>query len=156
MFWNLYRHGTGHGVGHFLNVHEGKHYHGVIMAKLTDLVLSGPQGIGVRIGIVLFLPTMRWPVLMQFEAYNNTAMKPGMTVSNGGQLSFGNWAWLIQNRTWILCWWEIWNTHWKHRHCQGSENTEQFWRQRLPCFRTRHDGKLFRGLSNYYIFISKL
>ncbi|TFY78231.1 hypothetical protein EWM64_g5781 [Hericium alpestre] len=41
-----YRHGTGHGVGHFLNVHEG------------------PQGIGTRI------------------AYNSTALKPGMTVSN--------------------------------------------------------------------------
>ncbi|KAH9849039.1 Creatinase/aminopeptidase [Lenzites betulinus] len=41
-----YRHGTGHGVGHFLNVHEG------------------PHGIGVRI------------------AYNNTPLKPGMTVSN--------------------------------------------------------------------------
>ncbi|TFY77773.1 hypothetical protein EWM64_g6237 [Hericium alpestre] len=43
-----YRHGTGHGVGHFLNVHEG------------------PQGIGTRI------------------AYNSTALKPGMTVSNVG------------------------------------------------------------------------
>ncbi|KAG8964115.1 hypothetical protein FRC03_002189 [Tulasnella sp. 419] len=41
-----YRHGTGHGVGHFLNVHEG------------------PQGIGMR------------PV------YNETPLKPGMTVSN--------------------------------------------------------------------------
>ncbi|KII91342.1 hypothetical protein PLICRDRAFT_38090 [Plicaturopsis crispa FD-325 SS-3] len=41
-----YRHGTGHGVGHFLNVHEG------------------PHGIGTRI------------------AYNNTALKAGMTVSN--------------------------------------------------------------------------
>ncbi|KAI0062687.1 Creatinase/aminopeptidase [Artomyces pyxidatus] len=41
-----YRHGTGHGVGHFLNVHEG------------------PHGIGTRI------------------AYNSTALKPGMTVSN--------------------------------------------------------------------------
>lgn len=40
-------HGTGHGVGHFLNVHEG------------------PQGIGTRV------------------AYNNTALKAGMTVSNG-------------------------------------------------------------------------
>ncbi|KAF8267982.1 Creatinase/aminopeptidase [Lactarius quietus] len=41
-----YRHGTGHGVGHFLNVHEG------------------PHGLGTRI------------------AYNSTALKPGMTVSN--------------------------------------------------------------------------
>ncbi|KAI5120596.1 hypothetical protein M0805_008073 [Coniferiporia weirii] len=41
-----YRHGTGHGVGHFLNVHEG------------------PHGIGTRI------------------TYNNTSLKPGMTVSN--------------------------------------------------------------------------
>ncbi|PVG02009.1 putative aminopeptidase P, cytoplasmic [Serendipita vermifera] len=42
----LGNHGTGHGVGHFLNVHEG------------------PQGIGKRI------------------AYNDTFLKPGMTLSN--------------------------------------------------------------------------
>ncbi|EJD43382.1 Creatinase/aminopeptidase [Auricularia subglabra TFB-10046 SS5] len=41
-----FRHGTGHGVGHFLNVHEG------------------PHGIGVR------------------KAYDDTALKAGMTVSN--------------------------------------------------------------------------
>ncbi|CCM01193.1 uncharacterized protein FIBRA_03241 [Fibroporia radiculosa] len=49
-----YRHGTGHGIGHFLNVHEG------------------PQGIGVRIGAV--------PVFLL--AYNNTPLKPGMILSN--------------------------------------------------------------------------
>ncbi|KZV99641.1 putative aminopeptidase P, cytoplasmic [Exidia glandulosa HHB12029] len=41
-----FRHGTGHGVGHFLNVHEG------------------PHGIGIR------------------KAYDETALKEGMTVSN--------------------------------------------------------------------------
>ena len=45
-----YRHGTGHGVGHFLNVHEG------------------PQGIGMR------------------ATLNDTALKKGMTVSNGNFL----------------------------------------------------------------------
>ena len=59
------RHGTGHGVGHFLNVHEG------------------PHGIGVRIG--------QWsssgfePVADQFPqliVLNNTPLKAGMTVSN--------------------------------------------------------------------------
>ncbi|KAI6131463.1 peptidase M24, structural domain-containing protein [Pisolithus croceorrhizus] len=57
-----YRHGTGHGVGHFLNVHEG------------------PQGIGTRI------------------AYNSTALKPGMTVSNEpGYYADGKWGIRIEN-----------------------------------------------------------
>ncbi|KAI8968798.1 Creatinase/aminopeptidase [Trametes punicea] len=57
-----YRHGTGHGVGHFLNVHEG------------------PHGIGVRI------------------AYNNTALKPGMTVSNEpGYYADGRFGIRIEN-----------------------------------------------------------
>lgn len=57
-----YRHGTGHGVGHFLNVHEG------------------PQGIGVRI------------------ALNNTALKPGMTVSNEpGYYEEGKYGIRIEN-----------------------------------------------------------
>ncbi|KAI0371389.1 Creatinase/aminopeptidase [Pilatotrama ljubarskyi] len=57
-----YRHGTGHGVGHFLNVHEG------------------PHGIGVRI------------------AYNNTALKPGMTVSNEpGYYADGQYGIRIEN-----------------------------------------------------------
>ncbi|KIP01838.1 hypothetical protein PHLGIDRAFT_32417 [Phlebiopsis gigantea 11061_1 CR5-6] len=57
-----YRHGTGHGVGHFLNVHEG------------------PQGIGVRI------------------AYNSTALKAGMTVSNEpGYYADGRFGIRIEN-----------------------------------------------------------
>ncbi|KAJ2913801.1 hypothetical protein MD484_g6610, partial [Candolleomyces efflorescens] len=57
-----YRHGTGHGVGHFLNVHEG------------------PQGIGVRIVL------------------NNTALKPGMTVSNEpGYYEDGQYGIRIEN-----------------------------------------------------------
>ncbi|CAL1708592.1 unnamed protein product [Somion occarium] len=57
-----YRHGTGHGVGHFLNVHEG------------------PQGIGVRI------------------AYNSTALKSGMTVSNEpGYYADGRFGIRIEN-----------------------------------------------------------
>jgi Xaa-Pro aminopeptidase len=57
-----YRHGTGHGVGHFLNVHEG------------------PQGIGVRI------------------AYNSTALKPGMTLSNEpGYYADGKFGVRIEN-----------------------------------------------------------
>jgi Xaa-Pro aminopeptidase len=57
-----YRHGTGHGVGHYLNVHEG------------------PHGIGVRI------------------AYNSTAMKPGMTVSNEpGYYADGKWGIRIES-----------------------------------------------------------
>ncbi|OJT08305.1 hypothetical protein TRAPUB_844 [Trametes pubescens] len=56
------RHGTGHGVGHFLNVHEG------------------PHGIGVRI------------------AYNSTALKPGMTVSNEpGYYKDGEYGIRIEN-----------------------------------------------------------
>ncbi|KAI0777354.1 Creatinase/aminopeptidase [Trametes elegans] len=57
-----YRHGTGHGVGHFLNVHEG------------------PHGIGVRI------------------AYNSTALRPGMTVSNEpGYYADGRFGIRIEN-----------------------------------------------------------
>lgn len=57
-----YRHGTGHGVGHFLNVHEG------------------PHGIGVRI------------------IYNNTPLKPGMTVSNEpGYYADGRFGIRIEN-----------------------------------------------------------
>ncbi|KAG9218076.1 hypothetical protein CCMSSC00406_0010090 [Pleurotus cornucopiae] len=57
-----YRHGTGHGVGHFLNVHEG------------------PHGIGVRI------------------AYNNSPLKPGMTVSNEpGYYADGKFGIRIEN-----------------------------------------------------------
>ncbi|KAI0044325.1 Creatinase/aminopeptidase [Auriscalpium vulgare] len=57
-----YRHGTGHGVGHFLNVHEG------------------PHGIGTRI------------------AYNSTALKPGMTVSNEpGYYADGRFGIRIEN-----------------------------------------------------------
>ncbi|KAI0646631.1 Creatinase/aminopeptidase [Trametes meyenii] len=57
-----YRHGTGHGVGHFLNVHEG------------------PHGIGVRI------------------VYNNTPLKPGMTVSNEpGYYADGQFGIRIEN-----------------------------------------------------------
>ncbi|KAI0674634.1 Creatinase/aminopeptidase [Trametes maxima] len=55
-------HGTGHGVGHFLNVHEG------------------PHGIGVRI------------------VYNNTPLKPGMTVSNEpGYYADGQFGIRIEN-----------------------------------------------------------
>ncbi|KAF7338774.1 putative Xaa-Pro aminopeptidase P [Mycena sanguinolenta] len=55
-------HGTGHGVGHYLNVHEG------------------PQGMGVRI------------------AYNSTALKPGMTVSNEpGYYADGSFGIRIEN-----------------------------------------------------------
>ncbi|KAL4078159.1 peptidase M24, structural domain-containing protein [Scleroderma yunnanense] len=55
-------HGTGHGVGHFLNVHEG------------------PQGIGTRI------------------AYNKTALRPGMTVSNEpGYYADGKWGIRIED-----------------------------------------------------------
>ena len=62
---SCFRHGTGHGVGHFLNVHEG------------------PHGIGVRIGL--------WPSsdcelftdqFSQLIVLNNTPLKAGMTVSN--------------------------------------------------------------------------
>ncbi|TFK22171.1 putative Xaa-Pro aminopeptidase P [Coprinopsis marcescibilis] len=57
-----YRHGTGHGVGHFLNVHEG------------------PQGIGVRIVL------------------NETALKPGMTLSNEpGYYEDGKYGIRIEN-----------------------------------------------------------
>jgi len=57
-----YRHGTGHGVGHFLNVHEG------------------PHGIGVRI------------------AYNNSALKSGMTISNEpGYYADGRFGIRIEN-----------------------------------------------------------
>ncbi|KAF9269551.1 Creatinase/aminopeptidase [Marasmius fiardii PR-910] len=57
-----YRHGTGHGVGHFLNVHEG------------------PQGIGTRI------------------AYNSTALRAGMTVSNEpGYYADGKFGVRIEN-----------------------------------------------------------
>ncbi|KAI0316094.1 Creatinase/aminopeptidase [Amylostereum chailletii] len=57
-----YMHGTGHGVGHFLNVHEG------------------PQGIGMRI------------------AYNDTALKAGMTVSNEpGYYADGRFGVRIEN-----------------------------------------------------------
>ncbi|KAJ6470262.1 peptidase M24, structural domain-containing protein [Mycena vitilis] len=57
-----YRHGTGHGVGHYLNVHEG------------------PQGMGVRL------------------AYNSTALKPGMTVSNEpGYYADGRFGIRIEN-----------------------------------------------------------
>ncbi|KAJ7484326.1 putative Xaa-Pro aminopeptidase P [Mycena latifolia] len=55
-------HGTGHGVGHYLNVHEG------------------PHGMGVRI------------------AYNSTALKPGMTVSNEpGYYADGRFGIRIEN-----------------------------------------------------------
>ncbi|KAJ7074966.1 peptidase M24, structural domain-containing protein [Mycena belliarum] len=57
-----YRHGTGHGVGHYLNVHEG------------------PHGMGVRI------------------AYNSTALKAGMTVSNEpGYYADGRFGIRIEN-----------------------------------------------------------
>ena len=59
------RHGTGHGVGHFLNVHEG------------------PHGIGVRIGLWsssgFELVADQFPQLI---VLNNTPLKAGMTVSN--------------------------------------------------------------------------
>ncbi|KAJ7199231.1 peptidase M24, structural domain-containing protein [Mycena pura] len=58
----LGRHGTGHGVGHYLNVHEG------------------PQGMGLRI------------------AYNSTALKPGMTLSNEpGYYADGKFGIRIEN-----------------------------------------------------------
>ncbi|KAI0682934.1 Creatinase/aminopeptidase [Cytidiella melzeri] len=58
----LGEHGTGHGVGHYLNVHEG------------------PHGIGVRI------------------AYNSTALKAGMTVSNEpGYYADGRFGIRIEN-----------------------------------------------------------
>ena len=33
-------------------MHEGQYCHGVIVGKLTNSVLSGPQGIGIRIGTI--------------------------------------------------------------------------------------------------------
>jgi Xaa-Pro aminopeptidase len=46
-----YRHGTGHGVGHFLNVHEGKSG-SFQFAEDIDMMPKGPQGIGTRIGLL--------------------------------------------------------------------------------------------------------
>jgi Xaa-Pro aminopeptidase len=50
-----YRHGTGHGVGHFLNVHEGEVTSALVdhSARCAETFLHirlGPQGIGTRIG----------------------------------------------------------------------------------------------------------
>ncbi|KAG8216366.1 peptidase M24, structural domain-containing protein [Butyriboletus roseoflavus] len=81
IIWTKYRHGTGHGVGHFLNVHEGicRFLGRYTTAKLTAC-LKGPQGIGTRI------------------TYNNTALKPGMTVSNEpGYYADGKWGIRIEN-----------------------------------------------------------
>jgi Xaa-Pro aminopeptidase len=77
----LDRHGTGHGVGHFLNVHEG------------------PQGIGVRIGKrhpVNYTPSSTDP--RSNVAYNSTALKPGMTVTNEpGYYEDGKYGIRIEN-----------------------------------------------------------
>lgn len=52
------RHGTGHGVGHFLNVHEGTGSSYIIcfvvFANSSTLFShKGPQGLGTRIGMKL-------------------------------------------------------------------------------------------------------
>ncbi|KAJ6469378.1 peptidase M24, structural domain-containing protein [Mycena sanguinolenta] len=72
-------HGTGHGVGHYLNVHEG------------------PQGMGVRIGNLVDLLHF-CKVFMFHAAYNSTALKPGMTVSNEpGYYADGSFGIRIEN-----------------------------------------------------------
>jgi len=45
----LYSHGTGHGVGHYLNVHEGT-IGFCNLTSLTEYIFVGPQGIGIKIG----------------------------------------------------------------------------------------------------------
>jgi Xaa-Pro aminopeptidase len=73
------RHGTGHGVGHFLNVHEGSYYAFVPPAMHAELY-TGPHGLGVRIG------------------YNASALKAGMTVSNEpGYYADGRFGIRIEN-----------------------------------------------------------
>lgn len=62
-----FRHGTGHGVGHYLNVHEGKMFlKGTCsIASCLLICFTGPQGIGTRV------------------AYNDVPLQSGMTVTNG-------------------------------------------------------------------------
>lgn len=61
------RHGTGHGVGHYLNVHEG------------------PQGIGTRISAYSQSANYNRVPPNDFihSALNNAPLKVGMTLSNG-------------------------------------------------------------------------
>jgi Xaa-Pro aminopeptidase len=60
-----FRHGTGHGVGSFLNVHEGKTPFSKVRVRHIFLInVLGPQGIGTRI------------------AYNEVPLETGMTVTN--------------------------------------------------------------------------
>ena len=64
-----FRHGTGHGVGHYLNVHEG------------------PQGIGTRISAYSQSTNYNHAPLHPNDfihsALNNAPLKVGMTLSNG-------------------------------------------------------------------------
>ena len=78
---DLGRHGTGHGVGHFLNVHEG------------------PHGIGVRIGRSHSVTsTSQSPDQVYCVAYNSTPLKPSMTVTNEpGYYEDGKYGIRIEN-----------------------------------------------------------
>ena len=76
-----YRHGTGHGVGHYLNVHEGmcRKSHDIDAHPLIEKVLRVLAHASVR-------NAWHFPPICELTmklAYNGTTLKPGMTVSNG-------------------------------------------------------------------------
>jgi len=77
----MVRHGTGHGVGHFLNVHEG------------------PHGIGTRIGInSRETISFSYSHNRSFLALHQAPLKAGMTVSNEpGYYADGRYGIRIEN-----------------------------------------------------------
>jgi Xaa-Pro aminopeptidase len=75
-----YRHGTGHGVGHYLNVHEG-------MCRSANDINAHPLEKALRVlAYASVRNTWRFPPIRELttkSAYNSTTLKPGMTMSNG-------------------------------------------------------------------------
>jgi len=88
-----YMHGTGHGVGHFLNVHEVLATIRCVGFAAANCWIQGPQGLGKHI------------------AYNESYLKAGMTLSNGAKIASLISSTDLSNRAGILRRWQIRNSY---------------------------------------------
>lgn len=140
-----YFHGTGHGVGSFLNVHEGPAGIGPRIAYneaalKPGMVLSNgtvPLNTCLVSAIIastssILAPRLLGDAFLFMFSYPNCFLNPFKSFE---------WATLTRcYRTGLLQRWRIWNPNRKHRNSPRSHYPPPIRRSSLLRFRARHDG----------------